>query len=362
MKITLKTIKVRELVRGYKDSQEQGIVGYNGKLDIRPAYQREFVYKDKQRDAVIATVRKNFPLNMLYWVVDSDDDNKFEVLDGQQRTISICQYVTGVYSINHQFFHNLTGEEQEQILNYELLVYLCQGEERQKLDWFNIINTGGEKLTKQELRNSVYTGAWLADAKMKFSRTGCAAYQLGKDHVSGSPIRQDFLEQALDWISDGNIETYMATHQHDRDASDLWNYFDKVMTWTKMVFPLVRREMKSIPWGTLYNSHKDKVFNPVELETKLGELFQDDEVTKKAGSYLYLITGEEKHLSTRVFSKNQALSTYTKQQGTCPCCNNHFKLEEMQADHIVPWSKGGKTTPDNCQMLCRKCNQEKSNK
>lgn len=362
MKITLKTIKVRELVRGYKDSQEEGIVGYNGKLDIRPAYQREFVYKDKQRDAVISTVRKGFPLNMLYWVVDSEDDNKFEVLDGQQRTISICQYVTGVYSINHQFFHNLTKEEQEQILNYELLVYLCQGEERQKLDWFNIINTGGEKLTKQELRNSVYTGAWLADAKSKFSRTGCAAYQIGKDYVSGSPIRQDFLETALGWISDGKVEEYMAAHQHDADASELWNYYDKVMTWVRMVFPHVRREMKTIQWGTLYNSYKDQVFNPVELEEKLEKLFQDDEVTKKAGSYVYLLTGEEKHLSTRVFSKGQALSAYTKQQGVCPKCDSHFAISDMQADHITPWSKGGKTTQENCQMLCRKCNQEKSNK
>ena len=179
MKIELHQIPIRKVIEGYKDSAEEGVVGYGGELDIRPKYQREFVYKGHQRDAVIETIKQNFPLNVMYWMVR--DDGGYEMLDGQQRTISIGQYVNGDFSLNDYFFHNLTKEEQDQILDYELMIYFCEGTDKERLDWFKTINIAGEKLTDQELRNAVYTGPWLSDAKLKFSKTNCAAYLLAND-------------------------------------------------------------------------------------------------------------------------------------------------------------------------------------
>ncbi len=203
MKIELHEIAVREVAEKYVDNAEEGVVGYNGKLNIRPKYQREFVYDEKKRNAVMDTIRNEFPLNVMYWV--KNEDGTFEVLDGQQRTISFCQYVKGDFSINNRAFHNLTNTEKEQILNYKLMVYFCEGNDKEKLDWFKIINIAGEKLTDQELRNAVYTGTWLTNAKSIFSKSNCAAYLLSKDYVNGSPIRQEILETALSWISDGEI-------------------------------------------------------------------------------------------------------------------------------------------------------------
>ena len=198
MKIDLHKIPIRKVIVGYEDSAEEGVVAYDGKLDIRPKYQREFVYTGKQRDAVIETVKNGFPLNVMYWV--KTDEGNYEVMDGQQRTISIGQYINGDFSLNDRFFHNLTKEEQNQILDYELMIYFCEGTDKERLDWFRIINIAGEKLTDQELRNAVYTGPWLSDAKLKFSKTNCAAYLLANDGgslVNGSPIRQEYLETAL---------------------------------------------------------------------------------------------------------------------------------------------------------------------
>ena len=187
MKIELHEIPVKNVVAGYIDSAENGVVGYGGKLNIRPAFQREFIYKDKQRDEVIRTIRKNFPLNVMYWV--KSDDGNYELLDGQQRTISICQYVNGDFSIDHLAFHNLTKTEQQQILDYPLMIYICEGSDKEKLDWFKIINIAGEQLTSQELRNAIYTGEWLTEAKKYFSKSQCPAYQIAGDYLSGSPRR-----------------------------------------------------------------------------------------------------------------------------------------------------------------------------
>ena len=228
MKIELKEITVRDLTNGYEDNEENGVLGFGGQLDIRPPYQREFIYKDKQRDAVINTIIKDFPLNVMYWAVR--EDGNYEVIDGQQRTISICQYVEGDFAFNKRYFHNLQKDEQEQILNYKLMVYLCSGADSEKLEWFRTINIAGEKLTDQELRNAVYSGSWVSDAKRYFSKTGCAAYGIASDYVNGSPIRQDYLETAIKWISDDNIEQYMAEHQHDPNASALWIYFQSVIS------------------------------------------------------------------------------------------------------------------------------------
>lgn len=365
MKIELREISIREVVNGYRDSAENGVVGFGGKLNIRPAYQREFVYDDKKRDAVLDTIRKGFPLNVMYWV--QNDDGSYEVLDGQQRTISFCSYVNNDFSLDNKYFHNLTQTEKDVILNYKLMIYVCQGNDQEKLDWFKIINIAGEKLTDQELRNAVYTGPWLTSAKTYFSKSNAPAYLMAKYYVNGSPIRQDYLETALGWINDGKVEEYMATHQHQPNANELWMYFRNVIEWVKLTFPNYRREMKGINWGALYNEYKNATYDTAELEEEIQTLMMDDDVTNKKGVYYYVLTGQEKHLSIRAFTPNQKRQAYEKQQGICPYClvegnRKVYTLDEMEADHITPWSQGGKTSVDNCQMLCKRHNREKSNR
>lgn len=366
MKIKLNKILVREVVEGYRDNAEEGVVGYSGKLDIRPKYQREFVYKDTQRDAVIDTVRNGFPLNVMYWVV-RDDGGGYEVLDGQQRTISLAQYVSGEFSVNFNgrlaMFHNLTKEEQDQILNYELMIYFCEGTDKERLDWFQVINIAGEKLTDQEIRNAVYTGPWLSDAKLKFSKSNCAGYLLANDGgtlLKGSPIRQEYLETALSWINNGNVADYMAKHQHDTNANELWEYFQNVIAWTRKTFINYRKEMASVNWGELYNLFKDKKLDANALESEVAKLMQDEDVTKKSGIYPYVLTRQEKHLSIRAFNDKMKREAYERQKGICTKCKKHFAIEEMEADHITPWHEGGKTTTENCQMLCKLDNRTKS--
>ncbi len=363
MKIELHQIPVREVIANYKDSAEEGVVAYAGKLDVRPKYQREFVYNGKQRDAVIETIKKDFPLNVLYWV--KTDEGKYEVLDGQQRTISIGQYVTGEFSLNDYFFHNLTDEEQDQILNYELMIYFCEGTDKEKLDWFKIINIAGEKLTEQELRNAVYTGPWLSDAKLKFSKSNCAAYLLANDGgqlVSGSPIRQEYLETSLSWINNEKIEDYMAKHQHDTNADELWDYFQNVIWWVRTTFTSYRREMSGVEWGELYNEFKDAKLNSEKLEVEIKELMQDEDATKKSGIYPYVLTRKERYLSIRAFTDKMKREAYERQNGICPFCKEHWDISEMEADHITPWHEGGKTIAQNCQMLCKQDNRTKSGK
>lgn len=360
MEIKLHEIAVRDVVKGYVDNQENGVIGYNGLLDIRPPFQREFIYNEKERNAVIDTINKGFPLNVMYW---SKNGNKYELLDGQQRTLSICQYVNGDFSVDYKGFGNLTPDLQNKILNYKLMIYICEGTQSEKLDWFKIINIAGEKLTDQELRNSQYTGMWLHDAKRHFSKNSCPAYQIGEKYMNGVAIRQDYLETALSWISnrDGvQIEDYMGKHQNDTDANELWMYFQSVIDWINRLFPKYRKEMKGLEWGILYNEYKDQMYNSIKLEEKVNELMQDDDVTSKKGIYLYLITGKEKYLSIRSFTDNQKREAYERQRGICGNCKEHFEIEEMEADHITPWHDGGKTTSENCQMLCRECNRRKS--
>jgi hypothetical protein len=368
MKIDLQKIKIRKVIDGYKDSAEEGVVAYGGKLDIRPKYQREFVYKEKQRDAVIETVKKGFPLNVMYWMIR--EDGGYEVLDGQQRTISIGQYVNGDFSLDNRFFHNLTKEEQDKILDYELMIYLCEGTDKERIEWFTVINTYGEKVNEQEIRNAVYTGPWLSDAKLKFSKSNCAAYLLANDGgqlVSGSPIRQDYLEIALSWINDDKIEDYMAKHQHNKNADELWNYFQNVIAWVREIFPNYRREMSNVPWGMLYNQFKGKKLDSKKLEKEISELMQDEDVTKKSGIYGYVLTRNEKFLNIRAFTDRMKREAYERQKGICPHCKGESKkkkweIEEMEADHIKPWHEGGKTAAENCQMLCKEHNRTKSGK
>lgn len=362
MKIELHEIAIREVAEKYVDNAEEGVVGYNGQLNIRPKYQREFIYDEKKRNAVIDTIRKDFPLNVMYWV--KNEDGTFEVLDGQQRTISFCQYVHGDFSLDNRAFHNLTNIEKEQILSYKLMVYFCEGNDKEKLDWFKIINISGEKLSDQELRNAVYTGPWLTSAKSIFSKNNCAAYLLSRDYVNGSPIRQEILETALSWISKGEIEGYMSIHQHDPNANELWMYFKNVIEWARLTFPTYRKEMKGLDWGSLYDRFKDEIIDTNALEQEIQDLMMDDDVTSKKGIYPYLLTRDEKYLNIRAFTPNQKREAYERQKGTCPRCEptKHYELEEMEADHITPWHLGGKTTAENCQMLCKKHNREKSGK
>ncbi len=389
MRIKMFEIPIKDVFNGFIDSEEDGVVAFGGKLNVRPAFQREFVYKDKQRDEVINTVKKGFPLNVIYWVITSDDgkidlddpdfniyDDKyhFELLDGQQRTLSICQYINGDFSIDYQFYHNLTTDIQQEILDYKLMVYVCEGTDSEKLDWFKIINIAGEKLYDQELRNAIYTGPWLSDAKRHFSKTNCPAYQLANKYLAGNAIRQDYLQTAISWIADRDnitIEEYMARHQHDANCNELWLYFTGVITWIDTLFPKknYRPIMKGQPWGDLYNQYHDKNYDIDTLESMIKDLLLDDEVENNKGIYQYIFTvdenrknGDEQILRLRAYSEKMKIAQYEKQQGICKICGKHFEYDEMEGDHIVPWHDGGKTEPDNLQMLCKHCNRTKSGK
>ena len=362
MKIELKEITVRDLVADYHDDGEGGVRGYGGKLDIRPPFQREFVYKGQQRDAVIETINKGFPLNVMYWAVR--EDGTYEVIDGQQRTISVAQYVEGDYSLDGRYFHNLQDDEQAWIHDYSMQVYICEGSASEKLDWFRIINIAGVKLTDQELRNAVYAGPWVSDAKRYFSRKGaaCPAYKIGNRYVNRRADRQEYLEIAIQWIKDKDqtVEEYMAVHQHDKTATALWSHFQSVINRVEAVFTNYRKQMKGVDWGGLYGQLKDESLDPEGLEADVDRLMKDDDVIKQEGIYPYLLTGEERHLNIRNFSLAMKSEAFERQDGVCPHCTKKFSMNEMEGDHIDPWSKGGKSVAGNCQMLCKPCNRRKS--
>ena len=360
MKIELHKITVRELTNGYVDNNENGVRAYGGKLDVRPPFQREFVYKEKQRDAVIDTLTQGFPLNVMYWAVR--EDGTYEIIDGQQRTISICQYVNGDFAFDFRYFHNLQQDEQDQILNYELQVYICSGSDSEKLKWFKTINIAGVELSDQELRNAVYAGPWVTDAKRYFSKSGCAAMKMGSDYLTGSAIRQEYLETAIRWISNNNIEVYMGNHQNDPNAVALWNHFSSVINWVSAVFIVYRKEMKGLDWGYLYAQYHEQNWNAFELEAEVSRLMADSDVVKKKGIYYYVFDHDEHHLDIRAFDDNTKREVYERQHGVCAICGKHFEIEQMEADHITPWCDGGRTIAQNCQMLCRECNRRKSGK
>ena len=360
MKIELLDLTVGELVDDYCDKGENGVKGYGGRLDIRPPYQREFIYKDKEREAVIDSIMNGFPLNVMYWSVR--DDDTYEIIDGQQRTISIAQYVEGEFSVDERYFENLQDDEQEQILDYKLTIYLCSGTDSERLKWFEIINIAGQKLTNQELRNAVYAGTWVTDAKRYFSRQPSPAVGLGGGYLSGEAIRQKHLETVIKWINNGDITGYMADHQNDENAKPLWDYFRSVIVWIESTFTTYRSSMKGVDWGSLYNAYKDAELNPVKIEAEVEELLDDDEVQRESGIYPYVLTRKAKHLNLRAFDDRMKRRIYRKQNGICAICEKEFEIGKMEADHITPWSEGGKTEEANCQMLCRKCNREKSSK
>ncbi|MEG8098642.1 HNH endonuclease family protein [Candidatus Liberibacter brunswickensis] len=361
MDVKLKeNVTIADLVNEYTDNMEEGVLGYGKTLNIRPPYQREFIYNLDQREAVIDTVLNGFPLNTMYWIKNKGK-NTFELIDGQQRTISICQYVNDDFSCRSLYFTNQQEDKKKQILEYKLMVYTCEGTDSERLAWFKTINIAGEKLTNQELRNAIYSGSWVTNAKLYFSKINCPA-QYYKRYLTGSSIRQDYLERAIRWASKGNIEDYMGLHQHEESASSLWDYFEKVMGWVKSTFTKYRKEMKGVDWGELYHDFNDQTFNPKEIEEEIEKLFLDDDVTNKKGIYPYVLTRNTKYLNIRSFTKSQKSQVYAKQGQVCNKCKKEFDQDDMEADHIKPWCAGGSTSIDNCQMLCKKCNREKSGK
>jgi len=365
MEIKKLDVTIGELVRGFVDNAENGVKAYDGKLDIRPPYQREFVYSDKQREKVIETVEKGYPLNTMYWA--KRRDGTYEIIDGQQRTMSICQYINNDFSFKFRTFKSLQEEEKQKILDYKLFIYVCDGGDKEKLDWFETINIAGEELSAQELRNAVYHGKWVTSAKSYFSKTNCAAYNIGASkYLNGEMKRQAYLETAIKWAcgakNDDGIREYMANHVDDPDAQPLFSHFRNVIEWVQAKFKKYRKEMRGVDWGHLYELYGSSAWDAAELETEVARLMADSDVKKKKGIYSYVFDHDEHHLDIRAFDDNTKREVYERQKGVCKICGKTFKIEEMEADHITPWRDGGRTIADNCQMLCRECNRRKSGK
>lgn len=373
--MTIKQIEVTvgEICKGYVNNDEQGVRGYDGLLDIRPPYQREFIYNDKEQQAVINTVLHGYPLNVMYWVKRSDDaECPYEVMDGQQRTLSLCEYVAGKFSFEFKNFFNQPADIQKRILDYELTVYVCEGEQSEKLEWFKTINIAGKQLTEQEILNAIYAGPFVSDAKRHFSKSNCGAYRLGKDLVTGVLNRQDYLKVALNWMAEheqrqGKKQSrvgYMATHQHDPNANNLWTYFQNVLNWAITNFEMkkFKKIMKGLDWALYYDTFHDKTLNTVEMAKQISALMRDSEIEKKTGIIPYVLTGDERHLDLRAFPDDIKMEVWEKQGHICPLCGKEFDLEFMEGDHIKPWREGGRTVIENCQMLCRECNRKKGAK
>ncbi len=391
MRIKELRVTIRDIIQGYTDNSDndEGIYGYDGKLNIRPKYQRNYVYDEKKRNAVIDTVSKGFPLGLMYWV--QNDDGTYEILDGQQRTISICTYINpdnpaNGYSVsglfgnnNRRHFSILKNTEQEKILDYPLLVYVCEDADADRLQWFETINIAGEKLSGQEIRNAQYCCAWLTDAKRYFSKRNSAAQQLAtkpnsyiKLSADNSWNRQGGLEKVLRWyINDMKdtvkLQDYMsAMAQKSKadptlNATELWEYFKSVIAWVKLTFPKYRKKMDEVEWGILYNKYHENIYNAADIEETVARLYADDDVTNKAGIYYYIFDGKEKHLHIRQFEDWQKETVYEKQNQKCADCGQHFEIGEMEAHHKKRWVDGGHTEIDNCVMLCKDCHDKRHN-
>ena len=370
--MTIKQIEVTvgDIARGYINSEEQGVRGYGGQLDIRPPYQREFIYNEKEQQAVISTVLKGYPLNVMYWVRRSEDaECPYEVMDGQQRTLSLCEYVDGKFAYDFKNFFNQPADIQKLILDYPLTIYLCEGEPSEKLEWFKTINIAGKPLNEQEINNAVYAGPFVTDAKRHFSKSNCGAYRLGKDLVNGTPIRQEFLKKALEWMAEHetregkpqSVVGYMAEHQHDPNANNLWTYFQNVLNWAITNFDLkkFKKIMKGLNWALYYDKYHSTTLDTADLASRISKLILDSDVQKQMGIIPYVLTGDERHLDLRGFPEDIKLAVWEKQHHICPSCQKEFDYEFMEGDHITPWREGGRTVIENCQMLCRECNRRK---
>lgn len=373
MHISSKNKKIKDIFNGYIDNGDDGVFAYGNRLTIRPPYQREYVYNSEQAEAVIHTILRGFPLNVMYWVKTEED--KYEVLDGQQRTLSVMQYLDHKFPItlNGQSYYwdSLPDNYYQRIMDYEFMIYMCEGEESEKLEWFKVVNIAGVRLTDQELRNSVYTGKWLSDAKRYFSKRNCAAKGLSDRYIKGDPNRQELLEKALKGICElqgiDNITKYMSAHKSDTDADELWQYFQDVINWTMKIFPDYYSDMKGIDWCHLYNLYHNNTYNSSVMKSEVKRLHEDEDIKKQKGIYEFLLCRDidpyaGRLLEIRAFDKRDKMTAYSKQNGICPICKQHFEFDEMEGDHIKPWSKGGHTISENCQMLCKDCNGRKTDK
>lgn len=366
-------VTVGEIVNGYLNNDEQGVRGYDGKLDIRPPYQREFIYNEREQQAVITTVLHGYPLNVMYWVRRADDaECPYEVMDGQQRTLSLCEYVAGKFSCDFKNFFNQPEDIQKKILDYPLTVYVCEGDASEKLEWFKTINIAGKPLNDQEINNAIFAGPFVSAAKRHFSKSNCGAYRLGKDLVNGTPIRQDFLKKALEWMADhetreGHRQSaigYMADHQHDPNANNLWSYFQTVLNWAITNFDMkkFKKIMKGLDWAELYDKYGKETLDTAALGKRISALMRDSEVQRQSGIIPYVLTGDEHYLDLRAFPDDIKLTVWEQQNHLCANCGKEFDIEFMEGDHITPWRDGGRTVVENCQMLCRDCNRRKGAK
>lgn len=387
MRTTLKTdITVQEICKGfvYNTYEGRGLFGMSGKLTIQPEYQRNYIYADGKKDvAVIESLLKGYPLGLIYFTKVSDD--KFEVLDGQQRITSFGRFVTGKFSIKdshgmEQYFSGLAEDLKDKILKSKLTIYECEGTESEIKEWFKTINIAGVALNNQELSNAIHSGTFVTLAKEEFSNSNNANIQKWSAYISGNVLRQEYLETALDWVSCGNIDSYMSSHRHDTNINELKSYFNSVIDWVSNVFIDVESQMKGLPWGNLYEKYHANAYNPDEVSEKLKELFADDFVTDRKGIFEYILGGchDSKLLNVRIFDDRTKKSVYARQteeaknegKSNCPLCalgsNNNkeriYKISEMDADHVTAWSHGGNTDIANCEMLCKTHNRAKGNK
>ena len=383
MKTTLRTdITVREICEGfiYNELEGKGLCGLNGKLTIQPEYQRNYIYADGKKDvAVIDSVLKGYPLGLIYFNKVGD---RYEVLDGQQRITSLGRFVTHKLAIKdkngmQQYIDGLDKEDREKVLNTKLLIFICEGKESEIKDWFQTVNIAGVNLNNQEKLNAIFSGPFVSALKEEFSNSQNAHIQKWSAYVSGNAKRQDFLERALQWVSQGNVEAYMSKHRQDSDITPVKTYFNAVIDWASAVFSDVLPEMRGLEWGRLYEEHHKKPYNVAEVSKRVHELLADPYVTNHKGIFEYILGGEKDKslLNIRVFDKATINRVYAQQTqaakekgvSNCPDCalkgeTRIYKLGEMDADHVTAWSKGGATDEGNCQMLCRHHNRSKGNK
>lgn len=387
METTLRTdITVDDICKGfvYNDYEGKGLFGLSGKLTIQPEYQRNYIYADGKRDvAVIDSLLKGYPLGLIYFTKVADD--KYEVLDGQQRITSFGRFITEKFAIKdsngmEQYFGGLAENLKRKILETKLTIYICEGEESEIKEWFETINIAGIPLNQQELLNAIHSGIFVTKAKEEFSNSQNANIQKWSAYISGSVNRQDYLHTALQWVSKGNISGYMSQHRYDDNITELKTYFNSVIDWVSSVFLDVDSSMVGLDWGRLYETYHRNAYNPQEVSEKVQEYLADYFVKDKKGIYEYILGGcvETKLLNIRIFDEPTKKSVYAKQtsavRGTdksnCPLCalgsdNNHgriWKLSEMDADHVSAWSNGGATDISNCQMLCKTHNRAKGNR